>query len=195
MFEWEGLVRGTRYEYKNWREIYPPEKTDKVINVESYLQVKKARLGCLSCPAPDKDALKIKEGEYKGLVTYVAGFAGRARDLCLSGDLGSMNQFVKCVDLVNQYGIDTHQFRALYGLAVELYERGIITKEDTQGVVLKRGFDTQSKLIEQIAFREGIGDILADGIPGIIGKFGEECKEYAIQLRARILSGMAGRIY
>lgn len=183
MYEWEGLVKGTKCEYKNWTEFYPVDKAGKIINVESYLKVKKARLACPSCPRPDKDAVEIKEGEYKGLVSYVAGFAGRARDLCLRGDLDSMNQFIKCLDLVGQYGIDTHVFWSLYALAVDLYERGIITKEDTGGLVLRRGFETQTKLLEQIAFRQGIGDVLADGIAGIVKKFGKECEKYAIAIK------------
>ena len=183
MFEWKGMVRDTKCEYKNWTEIYPKEKLDDVINIDSYLKVKKARLACPSCPRPDKDALEIREGEYKGLVTYVAGFGGRARDLCLRGDLESINQFVKILDLVGQYGICTHLFWSLYALAIDLYERGIISKEDTGGLVLRRGFETEAKLIEQIAFREGIGDVLADGIPAIIKKFGKECEKYAIAIK------------
>jgi aldehyde:ferredoxin oxidoreductase len=183
MFEWEGLVRGTKCEYKNWTETYPREKTDRVINVNSYLKVKKTRLACPSCPRPDKDALEIRNGEYKGLVTYVSGFGGRARDLALRGDLESINQYVKCLDLVGQYGVCTHLFWSLYALAVNLYDLGIITKEDTGGLVLKRGFETQTKLIEQITFRERIGDVLADGIPAIIKKFGKECEKHAIAIK------------
>ena len=183
MFEWEGMVRGIKTEYKNWTEAYPVDKIDKVINVESYLKVKKTRLGCPTCPVPDKDAVEIREGKYKGLVTYVAGFAGRARDLALRGDLDSMNEYIKVLDLVQQYGIGTHLFWSIYALAVDLYERGIITQEDTGGLILRRGFETEAELIKQIAFREGIGDVLADGIPAIIKKFGKEVEKYAIAIK------------
>ncbi|MFC1872053.1 aldehyde ferredoxin oxidoreductase C-terminal domain-containing protein, partial [Chloroflexota bacterium] len=183
MFEWPGLIRGTKCEYKNWSEIYDPDKAEALFGVEQYLKVKQRRLGCPACPTPDKDALEIKDGAYRGLVTYVAGFAGRARDLGLRCELDSLNELVKCIDLAGQYGIGTHLFWSLTSLAIDLYERGIITRDDTEGLELRRGFETTTKLMEQIAFRRGIGNVLADGLPGIVKRFGKECERYSVTIK------------
>ncbi|MFC1962269.1 aldehyde ferredoxin oxidoreductase C-terminal domain-containing protein, partial [Chloroflexota bacterium] len=85
------------------------------------------------------------------------------------------------IDLCNRYGVSTHEFGPLIDFVVALYERGIITRDDTGGLVLERGFETASTLIRQVAFREGIGDILADGEVAIIKKFGSECERYSTQ--------------
>jgi aldehyde:ferredoxin oxidoreductase len=68
-------------------------------------------------------------------------------------------------------------------IAIELYERGIITREDTGGLELKSDFQTTLTLLEQIASREGIGDILAEGSLGIIKRFGKQCEPYSVHIK------------
>jgi len=72
--------------------------------------------------------------------------------------------------------------------AMELYEKGLITKEDTGGVALEWGDpDVIIGMIEKVSKREGFGDILAEGPKRAIEKLGEETAYYNINVK-----GMSG---
>ena len=64
---------------------------------------------------------------------------------------------------------------------MECYEKGIITKEDTGGLALEFGNkEVLLKLIEMIAKREGIGDILAEGSYRAAERFGKDAVKYSM---------------
>jgi len=159
-------------------------KDDPLYGMQIYLEkAKRARMSCPSCPMADKEVLGVKEGDYRGLVVYTAGWSGRAENFGQVCNAGSYDKVLKCLDLANQYGIDSHSFSRVMDLAVELYEEGIITPEDTSGLVLKKDFDTIRKLLGQIAFRKDLGDVLADGMKAMIKKFGTEVDKKAAHVK------------
>ena len=66
--------------------------------------------------------------------------------------------------LCNQYGLDQSQCGQLIAAATEWYEKGIVTKEDTQGLDLRWGnYEAMIEMCHKIANREGIGNLLAEG--------------------------------
>jgi len=67
--------------------------------------------------------------------------------------------------LCNRYGLDTISTGNIIGWAMELYERGILTKEDTDGLELNFGnHEAMVELVERIALRKGkFADLLAEG--------------------------------
>jgi aldehyde:ferredoxin oxidoreductase len=86
--------------------------------------------------------------------------------------------------LVNKYGLDTLETGGLIAWAMELYEKGLINDEITEGLQLKWGDeDTVFELIRKIAYREGFGDTLADGFKPAIAKIGSDSEYYAIQVK------------
>jgi aldehyde:ferredoxin oxidoreductase len=86
--------------------------------------------------------------------------------------------------LVNDYGIDTLEIGSMIGWAMELYEKGILTDKDTGGLVLEWGnTDAVIALIKQVAFREGLGDILADGPLAAAERFGPDSMKYLIHVK------------
>ncbi|MFC1963033.1 aldehyde ferredoxin oxidoreductase family protein [Chloroflexota bacterium] len=170
--------------YKNYTEIYPADEAVERYGTKKYLDtVNRRPMGCRGCTYHCKECVDVQEGEYTGLRTYISSPIGRVWDLGIRCGVDSIDKVIKCFDLANRYGICCHVFSPVMDLAVDLYERGIITKEDTEGMVLKRDFETTKELIEKIAFRQGIGDILADGSPGIINKFGQECEKYSTHIK------------
>lgn len=173
-----------RVPYKNFTELFPEEQYYKIYGVEPYLdKVKGKRTGCTTCRYPCKDVLEVKLGEYQGLTVHVSSIIGRLWNLGVQCGAGSMENAVKLIDVANRYGVCTQTFSPVMNLAVELYERGIITKKDTGGIVLKADFPTTLLLLERVAFRQGIGDVLAEGTPGIIAKFGKECERYSVNIK------------
>src|SRR4030042_632725 len=79
--------------------------------------------------------------------------------------------------------IEEYSF-GMMGWAFELYEKGILTDKDTGGLKLEWGnTDAVLELIRQIAFREGIGDVLAEGPLRAAAKIGKDSLKYNIQVK------------
>jgi len=143
------------------------------------------KIACITCPMSDKDRLNLPE---RGILTYDTAvfavgaimtaspaFGHRAE----SSPLDRYADALRFFDVVNRFGIDrVYSFEGLIDFVATLYEEGIITKEDTGGVELNREFDTLLKLTKMTAFREGFGDILADGVVGAARRIGKGADKY-----------------
>jgi aldehyde:ferredoxin oxidoreductase len=83
--------------------------------------------------------------------------------------------------LCNQYGIDTISCGATISFAMECFENGLLTTQDTGGIDLRFG---NSKaviaLVHKIAHREGFGDLLAEGSARAADKIGKNAHEFLI---------------
>lgn len=95
--------------------------------------------------------------------------------------IGNMVAVAKAAELCNKYGLDTISTGGTLAFAMECFENGIITLEDTGGIELNFGnADAALKTITCIAQRKGIGDILAAGSQKAAERFGNGAEKYAI---------------
>jgi aldehyde:ferredoxin oxidoreductase len=183
--------------HKNFTEVFPVDRYFELYGEDAYLnQIKGERIGCDTCTYPCKDLLTVNQGPYQGLTTHAASLIGRVWNLglqCASGCL--LGEVSKLLDVANRYGIDCHTFTPLMGLAVELYERNIITDNDTEGMELRHDFNTTLTLIEKTAFRQGIGAVLADGVYGVFDRFGEDCEKYSTHIKGMESQHVDARTY
>jgi aldehyde:ferredoxin oxidoreductase len=87
--------------------------------------------------------------------------------------------------LVNQFGMDNLETGSLISWAMELYEKGIITDKETDGLDLSWGNDAAVlEMIERICYRKGwLGDALADGGIPASKKIGKKSFDYLIQVK------------
>lgn len=86
--------------------------------------------------------------------------------------------------LCDEYGIDTISAGGIIAFAMECYENGLISKKDTEGLDLSWGnADLLPVLVEKISKREGIGDILADGVLKAAKKIGKKAEKFAIHCK------------
>lgn len=86
--------------------------------------------------------------------------------------------------LCNELGIDTISAGAVIAFAMECYEHGLLSKDDAQGLDLSWGnADILPLLVEKIAKREGIGNILAEGVLKAAKKIGQGAEKYAIHCK------------
>ena len=129
--------------------------------------------GCFACTIPCSRFYVVKEGEFKGLYgegpeyEALGSFTSRVGN----SDLGLA---LKANDLCNRLGLDALTAGECISWAMELHERGLLTKEETDGLDLSWGNgDAMLALIEKIAKREGFGDILADGSRAAAEKLGK----------------------
>jgi aldehyde:ferredoxin oxidoreductase len=102
---------------------------------------------------------------------------------CLNTDRYSI---AKANQLCNLYGLDTISTGVVVGFAMEAYEKGIITKDQTGGLEIKWGSaDAILKLIEMIGQRRGIGDLLGEGVWRASQKLGKGAEEFAMHVKGR----------
>jgi len=89
--------------------------------------------------------------------------------------IGDAKAVAKIGDLCNRFGMDTISTGSTIGVIMECYEKGILTREDIDGLDLKWGnADVVIELVKKIANRDGIGDKLAEGSIAAAKKIGKE---------------------
>lgn len=85
--------------------------------------------------------------------------------------------------LCNQYGFDVISAGATVSMAIECYEKGIITKEDTDGLELRWSDpDCIVELVKLMGERKGIGAVFADGVAKAAERLGPEAAKYAMHI-------------
>ena len=139
--------------------------------------------GCWHCPIACKAILKAGEGEYK----YAAGCRRIEYETIAAFGVNCANNNAESItmanDICNRAGLDTISGGTIIGFAIELYENGILTKEDTGGIDLKWGnHQAMVTMTSKMANREGLGDILADGVKKAAEKIGKGAEKYAVHI-------------
>lgn len=164
------------HQLANWDEW---EKLDPAIFHHKYRQ---KMLGCYSCPVQCMPRFRIDSGEMAGLYGEGPEFETVASfgSMCLNADLESI---LKAAELTNKLGLDCDSTGRTIGLAMELYEKGILTDRDI-GFPLRWG-DSQAilHLVQAIADREGFGDVLAEGEVRAARQIGRGAEKYALHIK------------
>jgi len=112
---------------------------------------------------------------------------------CLNSDVESVFYLGKRCDLL---GMDTISCGKTIGFAMDLWEQGIITAQDTDGLDLGWGnAESQVALVEKIAKREGFGAILAEGVRKAAERIGGEAWKYAVHVKGLEASGQDPRAH
>jgi aldehyde:ferredoxin oxidoreductase len=171
-----GLVRTRNFQYNQL-----PNSED--IEAENLDKYSIGLDGCFGCQIHCRHRYMIKEGEYAG--TYAQGPEYTSQG-AFGTEVGcrNMNTVLIGNHLVNDYGIDTLEIGSMIGWAMELYEKGVITDKDTNGLKLQWGNDEAViEMIKQVAFRKGLGDILAEGPLPAAKKFGPDSMKYLIHVK------------
>lgn len=145
------------------------------------------RRGCYACPLRCKQVVAAD-----GVYTIDPAYGGpEYESLAALGSycgIGDTVAVCKANELCNKYGLDTISTGGTIAFAMECYERGLISKDTTGGLELRFGnAAAQLELIEQIAFRRGLGDLLAEGSLRAAESIGGEALELAMQVKGQEL--------
>jgi len=98
--------------------------------------------------------------------------------------IDNLKAIAKGNELCNAYSLDTISAGAVIAFAMECFENGLLSIKDTNGIELRFGNDeAMLKMIELIAKREGIGDLLAEGTARAAQRIGKEAQEFAIHVK------------
>jgi aldehyde:ferredoxin oxidoreductase len=101
--------------------------------------------------------------------------------LCLNDNLESI---LKANYLCNNFGMDSISAGSVIAFAMECFEKGIISKKDLNGESLDWGdSDAIIKMLNRIAHREGVGDVLANGVRAAAVHFGPDAEDIALHVK------------
>ena len=169
MWQREGLMNVM--EYANTMGILPTHNFKdatfpRIAGINGDMMLDRYKIGdsaCFACSMSCGNICLVKQGKYVGTVTEGPEYESCAM---LGSNLGVDNfaAVLNANSLCDEYGIDTISTGSLIGAVIEAYEQGVLSLEDLDGRPIAWG-DEESilGLIRKIAYREGIGDVLADG--------------------------------
>jgi aldehyde:ferredoxin oxidoreductase len=176
---------------KNWGGIALNDFPDaKPLGHEPVDERRQKRVGCYHCPVGCEAIMKAGTGEYK----YQAGTYRPEYETiamlgtnCLNNNLDSV---FMANDICNRYGIDTISAGAIMAFTMECFEKGLISRKDTDGIEMTWGnHKSLVAMLEKMAKREGFGDILADGVRIAAQRIGKGADKYAIHIHGQEVPG------
>ncbi len=148
-----------------------------------YRKLRTGKTGCYGCFIQSRMKHTVTEGPYAGVhndgpeYETIWAFSG-------SIDSANVEATIAAAQLCDEFGMDTISTGGCIGFAYELYERGILTKKDTGGLELTYGnHSAMIELIKQIASREGLGNILAEGTKRAAEIIGKGAQAYAMHVK------------
>ncbi len=138
---------------------------------------------CSFCPIACKRVVKVDDGPFK-----TEEGPGPEYETCCSFGTLIMNYdlagVIKANEWCNRYGMDTITCGAMIAFAMEAFEKGLITKRETDGIDLTWGNITGAiSLLHKIAKREGIGAVLSEGSREAAKRLGKGAEEFAIEVK------------
>lgn len=167
---------------KNWTATGEFEPVDTLGAAANTVQ-KTGREHCYTCPvACSQVKLTTPEGPYPG-TTSVPEFETL---YAFGGQTGvdNLDAVIAADRLCDELGLDTISTGVTIGFAMELFERGIIGKEETKGLDLSFGnHQAMLEMVKRIAFRQGLGDVLSNGVKVASQMIGKGSEDYAMHVK------------
>ena len=153
------------------------------IGLDAQQAMRITRVACADCPVGCSQVKMATDGPY-------AGFLSEGPEFETTYSLGSavgvdyLPAIIAGDRLCDEYGLDTISAGVTIGFAMELYERGILTKQDIGGLDLKFGnHEAVIEMLRQMAYKEGLGAILCQGTKKAAQQIGKDSEKYAMHIK------------
>jgi aldehyde:ferredoxin oxidoreductase len=176
---------------KNWlgnSADWPPKKS-RSVNPDAVIAREERKYHCYSCPLGCGGICRTGQSAETHKPEYETVLALGA--LCMNGDFDSICHLN---ERLNRAGMDTISAGGTVAFAIECYERGLLTKADTDGLELTWGNTAAVvALVEKMIAREGIGDLLADGTRIAAKRIGADAEPLAVHAGGQELPMHDGR--
>ena len=145
-------------------------------------------IGCSSCAMRCEHEVVVPEGPYKGTMTRM-----EYETLWAMGPycgIDRLDAIIKGMELANYYGMDAIGAGVIVGFAMDCYENGILSQKELGGIEANFGnSEALIQLLEKMGKREGIGDILAEGVRIAGKKIGEGAEKLAQHIKGLEVTG------
>jgi aldehyde:ferredoxin oxidoreductase len=140
---------------------------------------------CHACPIACKRVVK-STGEYGVDPVYGGPEYETLAALGSTCGVDNLEAIMYANQLCNAYGLDTISTGVSIAWAMECFERGLITTDETGGLEVRFGdHKVMTQLVEQIARREGLGNLLAEGSRRAARKTGRDTERYAVEAKGQ----------
>jgi len=168
--------------YKNYQENTIPYMQNVCRSVAQKYYTKAE--GCYACPIPCFKLVEVNEGKWRGVRVGRGLHPGIVQDWGAKCAIDNLPAIWKCKDLCQHFGMDYASAAGVIAFAMELFQRGIITTEDTDGLDLTWGNeDAIVQMLHNIVFRRGFGDILAEGSAKASRYIGKGAEAYVMTIK------------
>lgn len=150
---------------------------------------------CFGCRIMCKKVNRIPEGEYAGVISggpeYEAIYALGTN--CGVDNFGAVLQANK---LCNLYGMDSISAGCTVAWLMECFEAGLISRRECDGLEPRWGnHQVMVELVERMAKREGVGDLLAEGSHRAAQRLGRGTERYLMTVKKQEIAGQDGRTH
>ncbi|NMB68400.1 MAG: aldehyde ferredoxin oxidoreductase family protein [Chloroflexi bacterium] len=144
----------------------------------------KGRDTCYSCTVRCKRVVETEFAGQKVLPIYGGPEYETIATMGSYCGVDDLNAVALANQICNMYGLDTIACGATISFAMECFEHGLLTLEDTGGMELRFGnAEAVVAMVEKIARREGLGDLLAEGSARVAEKLGPAAKEFVVTVK------------
>jgi aldehyde:ferredoxin oxidoreductase len=178
--ERQNTLMGSLASYNAQRTRIDPERARKLRGEVIVKKYQVGRKACFSCTVPCNLFYRITQGPFSGLSWDKIEFATIGRFTAALG-IDNIEVALKAGALCDQYGMDSLSLGTTLAWLYECFEKNIVTKNELHGFDLTWGnADPVFPLIEMTANREGIGDILAEGVKRAAQTIGRGSDRFAL---------------
>ena len=145
-------------------------------------------IACNSCAMRCEHEAVVRDGPYKGTMARME--YDNIWALGPNCGVDRLDAIIKAAELCNYYGLDAQSTGVTVSFAMDCHETGILSQEDLGGIDAHFGnAEALIQLIEKIGKREGIGDILADGVKVAAEKIGKDSDKLAQNIKGLEVTG------
>ena len=145
-------------------------------------------IACNSCAMRCEHEALVREGPYKGALARME--YDNLWALGPNCGVDKLDAIIKAAELCTYYGLDAQSTGVTISFLMDCHEKGILTHEELGGIDAHFGNgDAVVQLVEKIGKREGIGDILADGVKVAAEKIGKNSSQLAQQIKGLEVTG------
>ncbi len=154
-------------------------------------QYQMKRKPCWACPLHHCQEIRIKKGPNAGLEVDEPEYECSAAWGSLIGNSDFESALILS-ELADRLGLNSTEGGWTIALAIECYEKGIITEKDTDGLKMTWGnVEAVESMLKKVAHREGFGDVLAEGVMRAAERIGGEAPNLGVYVK----KGHAPRIH
>ncbi len=136
---------------------------------------------CYACRFAHCHEIELKSGPHKGEIVEEAEYEGTQAFSCQIGNMTDVDAAEWLNHVNDGLGMDLKEQAWVMGMAMECFNKGLITKKDTGGIDLTWGnVEGVEAMLNKIAHRDGFGDVLAEGVMRAAFKIGGEAPKFAV---------------
>ncbi len=184
------FLAGHEAPIRNWggdNVVDLPKERWQATGWDAMAKYERKKYACRTCPIACGGIMDVPGQEYPSHSVHKPEYEALAAlgSNCLNDNVESI---IAMNETCNLYGLDTISAGGLVSFAIECYENGLLTKSDTDGLELTWGNSRAIvQLVEKICRREGIGDLLAEGVKIAADKIGQGAERFAMHVGGELL--------